>query len=75
MDQPSVGPKIYLGRAAELSLDGYYLRSVILEGMTIHYNGGSLILENVTFINCQFVMDNVDTGRQLGTELLGILSG
>ncbi|MGO9866017.1 MAG: hypothetical protein ACLPLR_20615 [Terriglobales bacterium] len=68
--EPNEGPQSLLGVGGELALDGYYLRSVILEGMIVHYNGGPVTLENVTFINCQFVMDNIDNGRALGSQLL-----
>jgi hypothetical protein len=68
--EPSEGPELLLGVGGDLTLDGFYLRSVVLEGVTVHYNGGPVILENVTFINCRFVMDNVDNSRAFSSQLL-----
>ena len=68
--EPPEGPALLLGVGGDLALDGYYLRSVVLEQVTVHYNGGPVILENVTFINCRFVIDNVDNGRALSSQIL-----
>ncbi|HXA68096.1 MAG TPA: hypothetical protein VNV82_23240 [Bryobacteraceae bacterium] len=38
----------------EVTLDGSYYINTIFENMRITYQGGSLILENVTFVNCTF---------------------
>jgi hypothetical protein len=64
------GPELLLGVGGELKLDGTYMRGVVLESVTIHYSGGPLIMENVTFVNCQFVIDNVENGRALSSNLL-----
>jgi hypothetical protein len=53
----SEGPKTVLIQATPgegLSLDGHRLKNVIFVGMIIEYNGGPVILENVSFINCVF---------------------
>jgi hypothetical protein len=64
------GPKALLMVGGDLRLDGLSMRSVVLEGVTLHYEGGPVVLENVVFINCQFVIENVVNGRALGSQLL-----
>jgi hypothetical protein len=65
-----MGPAFLLGRGGDMVLDTFYLRNIVLDGVTVHYNGGPLVLDNVTFLNCRFVVDNVDNGRALGYQLL-----
>jgi hypothetical protein len=55
-------------------LDGMHLRRVVFKGVEVHYSGGPLILENVSFINCVFVFDNNEHGRDLGRTLLASAS-
>jgi hypothetical protein len=38
------------------SLDGFELENVVFDGVIIHYNGGRVILRNVRFVNCTFVV-------------------
>jgi hypothetical protein len=64
------GPETLLGIGGDLGLDGFYLRNIVLKDVTIHYNGGPLHLDNVTFINCKFVINNVNSGRGLGSQIL-----
>jgi hypothetical protein len=68
--EAKTGPELLLGVGGDLQIDNTYMRGIVLEGMTIHYSGGPLILENVTFVNCQFVIDNLDNGRALSSQLL-----
>ena len=65
-----VASKYLLGQGGAVILDGQHLRQIVLENVAVHYNGGPLILENVTFINCRFIVDNLDNGRSLGAALL-----
>ncbi len=64
------GPESLLGVGGDLRLEGYYFRNVVLKEVTVHYNGGPIILDNVTFINCRFVIDNIDNGRALSSQIL-----
>jgi len=53
----SEGPKILIvkGRLDQIvHLDLHHLRNVVYVNMTIVYDGGPVILENVSFVNCQF---------------------
>jgi hypothetical protein len=43
---------------------------VVYDGVEIHYSGGPMILENVVFISCKFVMDNTAPNRNLAEVLL-----
>jgi hypothetical protein len=66
----SQGPALLLGVGGHILLDSYYMRGIVLEGVTVHYDGGPVALENVTFINCQFTIGNGDNGRALGSQIL-----
>jgi hypothetical protein len=64
------GPVSFLGVGGAIILDGVYGRHVVFKDVEIHYNGGPLILDEVTFVNCRFVLDNDDLGRQLASNIL-----
>jgi hypothetical protein len=51
-------------------LDDEQIRNVVFDRVEIHYSGRPVILENVIFINCTFVFDNDDRGRQLAQAVL-----
>jgi hypothetical protein len=53
-----------------VTLDNKYVRHAIFEGVEIHYTGKALVLEDALFINCTFVLENTQSGRQLGQVLL-----
>jgi hypothetical protein len=63
-------PSWIIGTGGAESLDGQQLRRAILINVEVHFSGGPVILEDVTFINCTFVFDNVATSRELGERLL-----
>lgn len=46
-------------------LDGHHFRNVIFENLNIVYHGGPLILENVSFINCQFEFSPSPNARNI----------
>lgn len=52
------------------ALDGEQIRNVIFDGVEIHYSGALVILNNVVFINCTFVLDNNEEARKLGLLML-----
>jgi hypothetical protein len=64
------GPPALVVRGGAVNLDGKDIRHVIFENVEIHYTGKPLILENVVFFNCTFVLDNNEPVRQLGEHLL-----
>ena len=71
LPQDSVyGPISLLLTGNTAQLDGLYMRHVIFDHVEIHYSGSPVILEDVRFVNCTFVFDNVDHARLLGEQIL-----
>jgi len=58
--QPSAGSQSSL-----VKLDGHRLKNVIYINLQIEYDGGPVILENVSFINCSFVLQQNDNSSSL----------
>jgi uncharacterized membrane protein YeaQ/YmgE (transglycosylase-associated protein family) len=53
-----------------LVLDGLQLRNVVLNGVTVYYEGHSVIMTNVYFINCKFAFSANDNGQDLAKFVL-----
>jgi hypothetical protein len=53
-----------------VSLDDKYVRHAVFVGVEVHYTGRPLILQDALFVNCTFIFDNTQPGRQLGQVLL-----
>jgi hypothetical protein len=51
-------------------LDGMNLKNVWFVNSIIQYSGGPLLMNNVVFIDCRFVMPNVPKTRSVATTLL-----
>jgi hypothetical protein len=64
------GAASLLAVGGALGLSGMSFQHVVLYNVEIHYDGGPVILQDVKFINCRFVMDNVDNGRALSSRIL-----
>jgi hypothetical protein len=58
------------GKGFNIILDGFHLRNVIVRNAKITYGGGSLILENVYFVNCTFEPQNSPTGIRFAENIL-----
>jgi hypothetical protein len=58
------------GQGVEIRLDGYHVRNSIIQDAHIVYDGGPLILESVSFVNCVFTFKNTPTGQQLATNIV-----
>jgi hypothetical protein len=67
----SEGPGLIIVTGGAVNLDSHYVRQVIFQGAEVHYGSKSMILENVVFINCKFVLENDDRGREFAQEVLG----
>ena len=65
-----VGPLFLVMQGGAYRIDNQEIRSVFFEDVEVHYSGSPIILTNVTFINCTFVMDNGTNARALGLTLL-----
>jgi len=50
--------------------DGIHFSNIVFENLHITYNGGPLILENVTFVNCSFSFQIDTASRSLAIALL-----
>ena len=60
------GPNaIAVGQENGFVLDGFYLENVVLDNVKIIYHGGSVILQNVRFVNCQFEVTKSPHSEQL----------
>ena len=68
----AMGNPVLFGHGGYMSLDGMHLRHVLLVGVEIHYSGKPLLMEDVVFLDCTFVMDNTEPSRDLA---LAIASG
>lgn len=61
-----------LMEGGKLNIDGKYAKNIVFMDMEIHYTGGKpLVLQNVTFVNCTFVIENSERSRMLADGLLG----
>lgn len=65
-----LGPLFLDMQGGAYRIDNQEIRNVFFRGVEVHYGGAPLILENVTFMNCTFVMDNDTNTRSLGKALL-----
>lgn len=66
---PSLGNPVLIGTGGYMSLDGMHLRHVLLNSVEIRYSGKALLLEDVAFLNCTFVMDNTEPSRDLAQAI------
>jgi len=58
-------------RDGNLDIDGMFLRHVTVIGVNVYYSGQPARLEDVSFINCNFNIDNNPQGRSLALAILG----
>jgi hypothetical protein len=65
-----VGPALLFVANGATSLDAHYIRQVVFQNVEVHYSGKPAFLENVVFVNCRFVIDNDERGRDLAAQLL-----
>ena len=66
----ALGIQALIASGGAVSLDGYHFRNVTFQNVRVRYSGGPLIMENVTFVDCTFVMDNKPPTRKLSESLL-----
>jgi hypothetical protein len=71
IEQPTeFGVGSFVIKGGSVSLDGMYLRHAVLQGVEVHYSGKAAVLEDVSFVNCQFIMDNTHNARTIGELIL-----
>ena len=54
------------GRGTIIKLDEHRLKNITYIGLVIRYDGGPLVLENVSFIDCEFQLNNNQKTREFG---------
>lgn len=74
--QPSVvskyGPAVMLVKGLTATLDGFHLKHIVFQNMTLIYNGGPLILESVYFINARLQCSpGINSWRLLSAAING----
>ncbi len=68
-DSPS-GPGYLVITGAVMSLDGYFMKNIVIVNSRVAYSGGPVVLQNVTFVNCTFDLTAQPTGVRLADALL-----
>ncbi len=65
-----MGPSFLVLADATYLLDSLYIRRVIFRDAVIVYKGGPLVLDNVTFINCTFKVEQQPNGLSFANVFL-----
>jgi hypothetical protein len=65
-----MGPSFLLLEDATYLLDSLYIRRAIFRNSHIVYNGGPVVLDNVTFVNCAFQILQRPNGLNFATVFL-----
>jgi len=58
------------GKTDTIALDGEYWKDVIVKDAKVEYDGGPLKLENVYFVNCEFIVPPTPGGRAFAGAVL-----
>jgi hypothetical protein len=53
-----------------VNFDDHYVKHVFFINVEIHYTGRPLVLQDVVFVNCNFIFENTPPARQLGQVLV-----
>jgi hypothetical protein len=69
-NEAEFGWRSFLIAGGAIKLDGMRYAHVVMTDVEIYYNGGPVILADVVFVNCRFVLGNDDRGRQLAQQIL-----
>lgn len=64
------GPEYIFLVGGAFELDDTALRRVYLQDVEVYYHGGKFDAQNVVFVNCQFVFDNLPNARLLAESIL-----
>lgn len=62
--------EVMLVDGGALIIDDYCYRHVVFRGTTLFYSGGPLLLEDVTFVRCNFVLARTPSAISLADSLL-----
>ena len=64
------GKEVILVEGGAMTMDGMYMKNVVLRNVTIFYNGGPAVLDGVIFVDCHFVLSNVPQTRDFADAVL-----
>jgi len=64
------GNALLIAEGGAARLDNLEAKNVIFKNVELHYAGGPLILTNVYFVNCRFVMDPASNSIELAQTIL-----
>ncbi|HME06187.1 MAG TPA: hypothetical protein VKG25_04020 [Bryobacteraceae bacterium] len=70
--QYDYGPRLLvleLPPQGSLSIDGTWMKNVVVRNTHVVYGGGPVRLDNVVFVDCDFKMDNTVSARELGNAI------
>jgi hypothetical protein len=76
LDEPSLnagkprGREVILIVGGGLRIDGFLLKNVVIKNTAILYSGGPVQLQNVIFVNCTFVLTNIQPSRNFADAVL-----
>jgi hypothetical protein len=61
---------LFDGYGGTIVVDDQGMRNIIIKNSVIEYDGGSVILQNVYFVNCTFKFTRTPTSESLGASIL-----
>ncbi|MFI5089233.1 MAG: hypothetical protein ACHP7P_04155 [Terriglobales bacterium] len=56
-----------------LKLDDHYLKNIVFTGVTIEYDGGALVMDNVSFVNCVFHLKETERSKDFSKAVFASL--
>jgi hypothetical protein len=69
-EKATAAPGWLFAKGGVASLDGMEIRNVVFDGVEVHYSGKLVMLERVMFVDCTFVFENNERGRELTAKVL-----
>lgn len=64
------GKQVILIEGGGLQIDGWFIKDAVIRDTAIVYQGGPLVLQNVIFVNCVFILKNEPAPRRLANTIL-----
>jgi hypothetical protein len=64
------GKEVILLEGGAVALDGVGLKHVVIRNATVFYSGGPVQMEDVAFVNCTFVLDDMPRTREFASSVL-----
>jgi hypothetical protein len=64
------GKEVILGIGGSVAIDNTLMKHVVLRNVAVFYSGGPVVLDDVTFVDCTFVLMNVEAARNFALSVL-----